>query len=452
MVQQADSAGYLDAACAVERELVATLYTWSGQGMEDVVPLLGTESFHAPDARALWAVFKGLWDESAPLTPALVYGRLVSGGGMTNVGGMPGLTALHGIASIPAVVPYLAREVRRLAQLRAVRAAMETIIASTANGSEATEITARGQQALIAAVPDAMGARPESAKDWVASLDGAPRRGVPIEWGRLRSCCIDGNEGTLLGQWWDEWLYLIAGRPSMGKSALTTAAALHAAVEGVPVCIESLEMSGTMLLDRLVAMMSGIPVHRLSQSGLRDTELDTISEAHRLICNLPMTIRAGEARALSQVLGRCRQWRLTRTDPDGPALIVVDYLGLIRCGAQSKEQATSAISASLKGLAAELRCPVLVCCQLNRGPEQRATGGGKGKDATPDKPRLSDLRDSGSLEQDADAVLLLSGLRRGTSGWATVSVEKQRQGPTGETTLWFNAPLTRFQEKEYEPH
>src|SRR3990167_5822481 len=106
----AEEATPLDVAVAVERELVATLYVWRGQGMEDAVPILGSESFHAPDARALWAALKALWDESAPLTPALVYGRLVSGGGMANVGGMPGLTALQGIASIPAVVPFLARE------------------------------------------------------------------------------------------------------------------------------------------------------------------------------------------------------------------------------------------------------------------------------------------------------------------------------------------------------
>ena len=444
----ADTATPLDVACAVERELVATLYTWSGQGMEDAAPILSADSFHAPDARAMWSALKSLWDESAPMTPALVYGRLVQNGGIVNLGGIPGLTALQGIASIPAVVPFLAREVRRLCQMRAVLAAMQTIVADTANGSEAAEVTARAQQALIAAVPDAMGPRPETAKDWVASLDTSPRRGVPVEWDALRTCCVDGQQGPLLGMWWDEWLYLIAGRPSMGKSALAVAAALHAAIEDVPVCIESLEMSGSMLLDRLAAMMSGVPVHRQSQSGLRNEELDAISEAHHLICQLPMTIRAGENRSLSQVLGRCRQWRLTRTDPAGPALIVVDYLGLIRCGAASKEQATSAISAALKGLAAELRCPVLACCQLNRGPEQRATGGRKGKDATPDKPRLSDLRDSGSLEQDADCVILLSGLKRGTSGYVTVSVEKQRQGPCGEASLWFEAPLTRFDEKK----
>jgi replicative DNA helicase len=143
---------------------------------------------------------------------------------------------------------------------------------------------------------------------------------------------------------------------------------------------------------------------------------------------------------------------------DGPALVVVDYVGLVDAGKRRDGDQVSATSKALKALATQLRLPVLLCAQLNRGVEMREDLRQKkrGKTAAaaaakddPQRPRLSDLRDSGSLEQDADAVLFLYGMERGKSGWCKIAVEKQRQGPTGDAMLWFEAGLTRFQGEEH---
>src|SRR5438093_122591 len=237
-------------------------------------------------------------------------------------------------------------------------------------------------------------------------------------------------------------LIIIAGRPSMGKTALALNIAEHVAVDnGLPVAIFSMEMSSTQLAMRMLGSISRVDQHKMRTGRLSDKEWGQLSEAMGKLHETPIYI--DEAGALTALEVRARARRLKR-QYSKLGLIVIDYLQLMAATAQGENRATeiSEISRSLKAMSKELDVPVIALSQLNRAVDQR-----------PDRrPVMSDLRESGAIEQDADVIMFIyrevvykPDLPEEQRGIAEVVVGKQRNGPIGTVKLTFRGQHTRFE-------
>ena len=235
-------------------------------------------------------------------------------------------------------------------------------------------------------------------------------------------------------------LIIVAGRPSMGKTALALNMAEHVAIEnGLPVAIFSMEMSGGQLAMRMLGSVGRLDQHKLRTGRLSDDDWHRLTTAVGRLHDAPIHI--DETPALNPLEVRARARRLHR-QYGKLGLIVVDYLQLMSASGQGENRATelSEISRSMKALAKELNVPVIALSQLNRSLEQR----------TDRRPVMSDLRESGALEQDADLILFIYrdvvyNAQTAEPGKAEIIIGKQRNGPIGTIDLTFLGEHTRFE-------
>lgn len=237
---------------------------------------------------------------------------------------------------------------------------------------------------------------------------------------------------------------LIAARPSMGKTAFALNILEHVAVKkNEPCMIFSLEMSSEQLVNRLFSMDSGIDLQFLRSGRLEDDDWDKLVETAQRIGNSNIIIDDTPAITAAEIRTKCRKIKLEK----GLKLVIIDYLQLmsgngVRHG-DNRQQEISDISGALKALARDLTCPVIALSQLSRAVESRV-----------DKhPMLSDLRESGAMEQDADIVMFLYrdeyyNPDSEKKGEAEVIIAKQRNGPTGTIGLYWQSKTTRFLSKE----
>jgi replicative DNA helicase len=241
-------------------------------------------------------------------------------------------------------------------------------------------------------------------------------------------------------------LIIIAARPSMGKTALVISLLLHAAIsEQKPVALFSLEMSKEQLVQRMLCSEALVDLGRLLRGRLTDDDYVRLAQAAGHLNTAPIWIDDSGALSVLEMRGKAR--RLKAEQPE-LGMVIVDYLQLMRGGArnaENRQQEVSEISRGLKALAKELEVPVLALSQLSRAPEQRSDH----------RPQLSDLRESGSIEQDADLVMFLyrpeyylsdmEAQEKGLAGKAELIISKQRNGPTGTIELFFRKESTRFE-------
>jgi replicative DNA helicase len=247
-------------------------------------------------------------------------------------------------------------------------------------------------------------------------------------------------------------LIIVAARPSMGKTALCLNVAAHAAHEGTGVAVFSLEMSKEALVQRLLCAEAWVDSQRVRKGMLSDADFAKLARAAGVLASSPMWIDDTPSVTLLEIRAKARRLRMENEI----GLVIVDYLQLMRSPqySENRVQEISDISRSLKALARELELPVIALSQLSRASEQR--GGER-------KPILSDLRDSGAIEQDADLVLFIHRPemyegpldKDGNSleGKAEVMLAKHRNGPTGSLELHFYKQYTRFasQSEREEP-
>ncbi len=243
-------------------------------------------------------------------------------------------------------------------------------------------------------------------------------------------------------------LVIVAGRPSMGKTALALNFAEHVAVKnGIPVAVFSMEMGATQLAMRLLGSIARVDQHKMRTGRLNDEEWSRLSTAMGELHNAPIYI--DETGALNSLELRTRARRMHRQSGK-LGLVVVDYLQLMSASSpsQGENRATeiSEISRSLKALAKELECPVVALSQLNRALETR----------NDKRPMMSDLRESGAIEQDADLILFIYRdevyfpEKVEARGIAEVIIGKQRNGPIGKVELTFLGEHTRFENRARE--
>lgn len=231
---------------------------------------------------------------------------------------------------------------------------------------------------------------------------------------------------------------VLACRPSMGKTALSLNIAQNVSNHHkIPVGIFSLEMSADQLVQRMICFSSGISSTKIVTGELNQKEYDFVLETSRNIKKLPIIIDDQSSLKITDI--RTRSRRMVQKDKVG--LIIIDYLGLINGSTkqESRQMEISEISRMLKSLARELNVPILCCAQLSRKVEERATH----------RPIMSDLRDSGSIEQDADVVMFL--YRReyydpnDKPGVAEIIVSKNRHGPVGNIQLAYSKEIAKFE-------
>lgn len=242
-------------------------------------------------------------------------------------------------------------------------------------------------------------------------------------------------------------LVIVAARPSMGKTAFTLNIAQHAAIEhNTPVAFFSLEMSKESLVQRMLTSEARIDAQRLRKGMLRDDDFPRLARAAGILASAPVWIDDTPGITLLEMRSKARRLKTE----SGVGMVIVDYLQLMSgpANSENRQQEVSQISRGLKALAKELSVPVIALSQLSRAPEQRA-GEEKGR------PQLSDLRESGAIEQDADLIMFLyrpevyfgPADKDGNSleGKAEIIIGKQRNGPIGTVNVFFQKHFTRFE-------
>ena len=254
--------------------------------------------------------------------------------------------------------------------------------------------------------------------------------------------------------WQSSDLVIIAGRPAMGKTSFALSLAKNIAVDhGVPIAFFSLEMNNVQLVNRLISNVCEVPGNKMLSGQLSPDEWERLDKNIRLLQGSPLYIDDTPGLSIFELRTKAR--RLVREK--GVKIIMIDYLQLMNANGMrfgSRQEEVSKISQSLKGLAKELDIPILALSQLNRSVESRDNSGNNDIDSK--RPQLSDLRESGAIEQDADMVLfvhrpeyyhiLTDKNGNDLRGMAQIIIAKHRKGATGDILLTFRGEFTRFQD------
>ena len=410
--------------------------------VHDILDHIHPESFYAEKHRSIFAAMKELAERGEPIDLLTLSEKMQNQGQLERAGGRSYLAELAASAPAPGNYSHYAELVSRKHLMRSLIDAAYGITESAYDeGRETMEVLDEAEKAIYAIGNAsaahkfiAIGDEIHEAWDRLEALskkDGGIR-GVPSGFPEL---------DNLLSGFHPSDLVIIAARPSMGKTSLALDIARNAAVRhNVPVGIFSLEMSSEQLIDRMLAAESFVNSWKLRTGQVKEADdFNRIRDALETLSKAPIYIDDKPGNNILAMRAVARRLRRER----GVGLIVVDYLQLMSPtstrAADSLVQQVTEISRSLKSLARELNVPVIALSQLSRAVEQR--GG---------KPRLSDLRDSGSIEQDADVVMFIhrddkKNPDSDRPGIAEILVEKHRNGPTGRTELYFDEKRATFQ-------
>lgn len=398
----------------------------------DVAALLRREDFYAACHQDLWSVLVELFDKNHSFALDVVADRLFKMGKLESFGGYAALANLYSLA--PASVPALrlAIMVRDASLLRQLRHAAAEILQSATSPTDSAEQTLANAEGLIfrlSAIGRASGpVRFEETLPEVLERIQARRDrvgGVGMVTGFTDFDLL--TSGLQPGE-----LVLVAARPSVGKTSFAVSVALRGLLAGKKIFFASLEMSRIELAERLLVADSSVNSHRLRQGRLDANDHERLGVTASRLTPKPLWIDDAPAQNMLRIAANSRRLRLRH----GIDLVIVDYLQLVEPENKREQryEQIGAISRRLKGLARELGIPVLALTQLGRAAEDRR------------RPRLSDLRESGSQEQDADVVLLLHREedKSGPVQPIVAILAKQRNGPTGEFDLAYHRQYMRF--------
>lgn len=412
----------------------------SKDAIADVVENLRGEDFYKPAHETIYDVILDLYASGEPADAVTVSNALSKSGDLARIGGAAYLHTL--IQSVPtsANAIFYAEIVRELALLRRLVTAGTRIVQMGYDAQGDTDDLINRAQSEIYQVTER-----RTTEDYVRLSEALQPTIEEIE----RSGSHDGDTaGVPTGFYeFDELtnglhpgqMIVIAARPGVGKSTLALDFARSAAIHHEQTTvIFSLEMGRIELTTRLLSAESGIPLQKLRQGKLDDErDWTTLANTMGKINDAPLFIDDSPNMALTEIRAKCRRLK----QQHDLKMVVIDYLQLMTSGkrVESRQQEVSEFSRSLKLLAKELEVPVIALSQLNRSSEQR----------NDKRPMVSDLRESGSIEQDADMVLLIHredmyDKESPHAGEAIIMVAKHRNGPTGEIKVAFQGARSRF--------
>ncbi|SUZ62400.1 uncharacterized protein METZ01_LOCUS15254 [marine metagenome] len=404
---------------------------------------LTSEDFYGEAHRVVFEAMVALSEDDSPIDAVTVAERLERSGQLERAGGLGYLsTLMDGLPRALNVADY-ARIVKDKSSLRNLISSANTIITSAISGDEPTDdIIDQAERRIFEIAEDKVKRGFLSIRDLVGEtthqLEELYERsdvvtGVPTGFKRLNTYTAGLQSGDLI---------IIAGRPSMGKTALALNIAQHVALRhDGSVGIFSLEMSTQQLVRRMISSEAQVDNQKINTGYLSKDELNGLINSLELLASKNIFVDDAANPSLLEMRSKARRLKAEH----GLDLLIIDYLQLMSLGRfENRNLEIGAISRALKGLAKELEVPVIALSQLSRAPEARSHH----------RPQLSDLRESGNLEQDADVVSfiyreeLYNPDDPSIEGEATLIIAKQRNGPVGDVPLVFLKQFTTFKERD----
>jgi replicative DNA helicase len=411
----------------------------SNDAVADVTEVVRGVDFYLPKHEVVFDAILNLYSHGEPTDVIAVTDELTKTGLLPRAGGAEYLHTLTSLVPTAANAGYYASIVAEKAVLRRlVEAGTRIVQMGYASEGEVTDLV-NNAQAEIYGVTGGIDSEDyiplvDAIHDAVEEIELARGRdgqlaGVPTGFSELDSLTNGLHGGQLI---------IVGARPAMGKSTLALDFARTAAVHHkLPTIFFSLEMGRSEIATRLLSAESGIPMHVLRKGNMDERDWTRLASVRGDIGDAPLFIDDSPNMTLVEIRAKCRKL----SQRVGLKMVVVDYLQLMTSGkkVESRQQEVSEFSRALKLLAKELQVPIVALAQLNRGPEQRADK----------KPALSDLRESGSLEQDADIVILLHreaayDRDHPRAGEADLIVAKHRNGATDDIAVAFQGMYSRF--------
>jgi len=412
----------------------------------ECVEKINEEYFYVPAHRTIYNVLVELWNAGQAIDLITFTQVLRDRHVLDSIGGAAFVTSLFTFVPTAANVQYYLEIVRDKYILREIiSASTESVRRAYEEQDEVNNLLDEVEQRIFAVGEDRFKGQVLSMKDQVMeaieSIEKLYERkggitGIStgfLEFDRMTSGLHPSE------------MIVIAARPSMGKTALAMNIAEHVGInEKLPVGVFSLEMSGQQLVQRLLCSRARVNLQKVRDGFLGERDFPSLTAAASKLAEAKIFIDDSASLSILELRAKARRLKAQQD----VQVLIVDYLQLLRSTSRraqdNRQLEISEISAGLKGLAKELKIPIIVVAQLNRQPEQRLGG----------TPRLSDLRESGSIEQDADLVALLvrpelyeedEEARVEKAGEAELIIAKQRNGPVGEIPLTFLKEFTRFE-------
>lgn len=413
---------------------------------DKIADFVSPEDFYRYDHRLIFQHIARLISGSRPADVITVFESLSSANKAEEVGGLSYLNALAQNTPSAANIRRYAEIVRDRGILRKLISVSDEISGSAFNpqGKEVKQMLDEAESKIFAIAEE--GSRGTQGfqeiqpllTQVVERIDELYNRENPNDITGVPTGFVDLDRMTSGLQPGD--LIIVAGRPSMGKTAFSVNIGEHVSTDsGLPVAIFSMEMGGSQLAMRMLGSVGRLDQHRLRTGRLNDEDWPRLTHAIQKMNDAQIFI--DETPALSSIELRARSRRLAR-QCGKLGLIIVDYLQLMSANSPGENRATeiSEISRNLKGLAKELNCPVIALSQLNRSLEQRPNK----------RPVMSDLRESGAIEQDADLILFIYrdevyNPDSPEKGMAEIIIGKQRNGPIGSVRMTFLGQYTKFE-------
>ncbi|HLG31583.1 MAG TPA: replicative DNA helicase [Ignavibacteriaceae bacterium] len=415
------------------------------QAVPKALEMLNPDSFYLKSHRLIYEAMVSLFESGEPIDTVTLYEELKKRNQLEEVGGAVYLSKLSQNIPSAANIEYHAKIILEKQILRGLISSAHEIARSAYEGTmdafdildeaerKIFEITeshlSKSYQGMDRAVRDAM--------EYIETIHSSTQQKFSVPTGFYE---LD----EILGGFQRSDLIIIAARPSMGKTALALTLARNAAIDyKIPVGVFSLEMATMQLIIRMICAEARINAHLVRTGKLPHSEGPKLSRTVHKLTESPIFVDDSPAQTVLEIRAKARRLKAEKN----VGMIIIDYLQLMQgpAKAESREREISYISRSLKSLAKELNIPVIALSQLNRAVETRSDK----------RPQLSDLRESGSIEQDADVVMFLNrpeyyGIEKDQNGQslegvAEVIVGKQRNGPTGTIQLAFVKEYARFE-------
>jgi len=415
-----------------------------------VLEVLKPADFYREEHKEIYAAVLALFEKSAPIDILTVEEQLRAQGSVGRVGGIAYLGELAAGVISSENARHYAGIVAQKALLRTlIRECAKIVEESYAAGEDATDIVEAAETAIFGIMEDRNFAGVVHVSEVISELYDKLTElyNRKSRFSGLRTGFDALDEKTFGLQKSD--LILLAGRPATGKSALALNIAHYAAVrENAPVIVFNLEMSRDQLVNRMISADELIDSGRLRSGNLTDGDWRKIASATARLMDAPLYLDDTSSVSVADIKAKCRRLKLEKK---ALGLVVIDYIQLMQGSGrggrfENRQQEMSEISRSLKLMAKELNVPVLALSQLSRAPEQRSDH----------RPMLSDLRESGAIEQDADIVMFIYRdeiYHEDTEkpGIAEIIIAKHRNGETGVIELLWQDSFTRFANRSIRP-
>ena len=426
-----------------------------GSAITNVSSFLKSSDFYLARSRWCFEACFTLFDRGEAINQVTIAHELSLQDRLEEIGGTAYLAHLVRVVPTSVHIEHYARIVQRASVMRQLISAAGDIASIGYDGTSDTETALSKAEELLFGVRSGRGTRDfvhlrdilDVHMEETATLDlsaNQPLAPIPTGYADLDKLLGNGFQRSDL--------IVLAARPSLGKSTLAFNIARHAAGGGARVGIFSLEMSAEQIAIRLLSGESNVDSHRLRLGMVSEAEHRRELDSIGLLSELPIYIDDTPIQGVVEMRGKARRLQIER----GLDLLIVDYLQLMSSGGgrvDNRVQEMGEFSRSLKGMARDMNVPVLACSQLSRAPELRPSH----------RPILSDLRESGSIEQDADVVSFIfrEDMYTNREEWerktpnepypeniAEVIIAKHRNGPTGQVPLFFRSDVVRFESLE----